>query len=219
MKKIKETNITLNNTFFRYYYNNEPHKFEKAIEIYNNSFPDNERRPVPYMIKMLETDLSYIYLIEIEGEVAGMATVNPMGGTDFYQLDYLAIEKKYRGLGIGNDFVEFLRDMARNENKSFIIEVEKSDSDDWNDNKNRRIDFYLKLGAKEIKNVYYALPDFDGNGAVPMTLLLMEYPADSIKGTDLFQLIELIYVDFYQRQPDDEILKKIKSKMPDVIHF
>lgn len=214
-----KTKNTLNISFYRYYYKIEPHKFEKAIEIYNNSFPDNERRPVPYMIKMLETDQSYIYLIEIEGEVAGMATVNPMTGTNFYQLDYLAIEEKYRGLGIGNDFVEFLIDMARSENRSFIVEVEQPDCEDKGDNKNRRIDFYLKLGAKEIKNVYYALPDFDGKGAVPMTLLLMEYPADSIKGTELFQLIELIYVDFYHRQPDDVILLKIKSEMPEIIYL
>jgi ribosomal protein S18 acetylase RimI-like enzyme len=171
------------------------------------------------MIKMLETDLSYIYLIEIDGVVAGMATVNPMTGTNFYQLDYLAIEEKYRGLGIGKDFVEFLIDMARSENKSFIVEVEQSDCDDKEDNKNRRIDFYLKLGAKEIKNVYYALPDFDGSGAVPMTLLLMEYPDDSINGAELYQLIELIFVNFYQRQPDDSILLKIKTEMPEIIYL
>ena len=58
-------------------------EFEEAMEIYVESFPENERRPVAIIKEMLKSDESRLIVGERENEIVFMALLYLLKGTPF----------------------------------------------------------------------------------------------------------------------------------------
>lgn len=123
-------------------------------QLYKAAFPEYERKPL-WIVRMKhrkgEAD---IWVIEHEGEFAGMTiTVNEL---DMVLLDYFAICDEKRNCGLGGKALQMLQ--KKYEGKRFFLEIESVDENAENAKERvRRKEFYLRNGMSEIgvrANVY-----------------------------------------------------------------
>ena len=146
---------------------------KKQIEyIYNtfmvNDFPPDELKPLPHLLRMVEEGLCTYYAL-FEGEE--VLSYFGLCVKDGYALvDYLAVNPKKRGQGIGSETLRCLKQVA-GEN-TIIIEcedIEKAGSGSEETVRRRRITFYERAGFRlrgvktNLFGVDYVLLTFPAN--------------------------------------------------------
>lgn len=111
--------------------------------LYLSSFPRQERKPFAVIARMHRTGKNDIWCIRRGEELLGIATT--VKGQDTILLDYLAVEPRCRGCGVGSAAMEELKNRYRG--KGLFVEVESVfDPGEDLENRQRRKDFYLRCG-------------------------------------------------------------------------
>lgn len=146
--------------------------FDFLYEIYQEAFPQDQRRSREQLIEEMGQPEACVGLITYEGERAGFFIYWEL--EDFIYGGHFAIHEDLRGKGIGTLFLsQFLRWAP----KPVIIEVEPPTSRAAK----HRIAFYERIGLK-LFECDYKQPAYDeGKEAVP--LFLMEAPAHTDRRT------------------------------------
>lgn len=135
----------------------------KAMEIYDTSFPPEEKRPHKQHIQLMKkNNLYHFYTAMEEQTVIGIIILWKL--QKFIFLDYLATLPNVRNKGYGKRIVEQLKKLVDN---TIILEVELPD----NDLTKRRIDFYTRLGFNLLDFPYY-MPQYN-NPKEKFAMLLM----------------------------------------------
>ena len=94
-----------------------------------------------------------MWYCEKDGRFAGLViTIN---GSDRILLDYLAVDKKRRGQGIGSEILQSMRQKYQGKGIFLEIEIVDERENDYKERK-RRKKFYLSNGMTEM-NVYVEL--------------------------------------------------------------
>jgi GNAT superfamily N-acetyltransferase len=190
-------------------------EFKAAMEIYRHSFPENERQPVDNIEKRLKAGLSDMIVGKKDGIVVFMAILYPLRGTNYILLDYIATAPDYRNQGIGAEFLNKIINSNKADGKYLILEVDDPRFGENKVERQSRVGFYQRLGAKIFKDVKYFLPPFSSD--VPTEMILMMLPAPKsmiIEGAVVRNLIQQIYRELYDRGPDDRLLKSIIGDVP-----
>lgn len=86
---------------------------------------------------------------------------------DYIFIDYLGINPKFHGLGLGS---KVMQDFLARQTKLVLLEVEKVD----NELKQRRVNFYERLGLTLNDGDYEMLSYLDPSQTIPMKI--MSYP-------------------------------------------
>ncbi len=193
-------------------------EFKEAMGIYLASFPENERRPVASIEREMEMGISRLIIGRIEDRVVLMALLHPIKGTSFVLGDYMAIDEEYRSLGIGaaflNNIFNILDDIEFN---YFLGEIENPYLEE-DDSKVRRVEFFKRMGMRELKDVRYILPPLQGTLPTEMILMVLcKTEADCLNGEEVRDILRRIFRNIYARGEDDEILALILEGMPDMI--
>lgn len=135
---------------------------EEIKGIYNEhivtDFPASEVKPLKQMLEKRENDQYFVYGMfeNREGangrkydELAGYAYFIKCRNRDVYLLDYLAIVKDKRSKHLGSRFLQQLKQLAIDDGKLLILEVENPDYADEGPERDymlKRIGFYKKNG-------------------------------------------------------------------------
>lgn len=135
---------------------------DHVAELYEQSFPPEERRNLPAQQVLLNNGALRLALLENDDIYAGFVFYWQL--TDFVFIEHFAIAQEMRGSGIGSGVMrlmeqEFLR---------IVLEVEPPDTDDAV----RRIRFYEGLGFKAYAYPYLQ-PPYQAGG-MPLRMLLMQ---------------------------------------------
>ena len=146
--------------------------FNVAMEIYSCAFPVNEQQPLDVVKERVRRGLNQIYVGRDGHEITFMALLWPLKNTDFILLDYMATSVAYRGKNIGSYFLQSMREVLAGSNKHFIIEVEDPEYGENKEERQRRLAFYKKNGARELKDVRYVLPALQGGVSTEMKLMI-----------------------------------------------
>ena len=124
---------------------------EQIIKIYNKymvlDFPKDELKPLAHILAMVEDGTCTFYALRRNEEVLSYFSVCVNG--QGLLVDYLAVNEKYRGQGIGTKTLEFLKGVAQN--RYIIIECENEEKATDSEDKKirlRRIAFYERAGFK-----------------------------------------------------------------------
>lgn len=135
-------------------------------ESYAAEFPADERKSMAQLRALMSGGKYHLILFEDKGFACVYADVNALNQRKktFVWLDYLVIHRAYQGQGYGSIFFNRLLEIFHQASIMFI-EVEIPDGVDVN--RDRRIRYYERLGAKRLP-IQYALPI--ENGALPMYL-------------------------------------------------
>ena len=160
--------------------------WDKAMEIYDVSFPPEEKRPYQQHVKLMQENDAYHFYAAMDGQILiGIVIMWKMQG--FIYLDYLATLPGSRNKGYGKMIVEQLKQGC---NESIIIEVELPEDD----LSNRRIGFYTRLGFHLLDFPYY-MPKYD-NPKEKFPMLLMSFP-DIIDGATCRHVMSEIHTKAY----------------------
>lgn len=127
----------------------------QIISVYYKSlkleFPPNERRPLMLIIKGLITHNYECMGAFFKNEMLGYAFLIKNGND--YLLDYLAVFKDYRCMGVGSRIIQALKEDYKYAD-SVIAEVENplyAENEAENNTMSRRMAFYLKNGCLDTK--------------------------------------------------------------------
>ncbi|WP_029906094.1 GNAT family N-acetyltransferase [Prevotella sp. 10(H)] len=142
----------------------DSHELTFVENLYIESFPLSERRPVGKMLDLYRGDSPFYIVVTIEDDqIVGFLTYWDLD--DFIFAEHFAISAEYRNGGYGRKVMDlFLKDMT----KPIILEVELPTTI----LSERRIGFYQRIGFKLWENVQYQQPAYLDDGiAIPMKLM------------------------------------------------
>lgn len=188
--------------------------FREAMNIYVSSFPDNERHRLDVIRERIASGRSKLWVGILGDSVVLIAMLWPLAGTDFILLDYMAVREDCRGQGLGTTFLKKMRKVVDRNSKYLVMEIENPDCEPNTENKSRRLSFYRRNGAGELKGVRYILPPLQGD--TPTEMILMLFPVRNCRSLEAHvvrDLIIRIYRELYDRGEDDRFLKTILSSV------
>lgn len=123
----------------------EGNQLENVRKLYEASFPKSEKKPFSFMLEKRKEGFFEILAIEDgQGEFCGLAIMMLAGGLAL--LDYLAIEPRCQGRGIGSGVLAQLGERYGKERIVVEIESTVGDGADNRGERLRRKDFYLRNG-------------------------------------------------------------------------
>jgi len=206
--------------FFHHIQDISDPRFVDAMIIYNDSFPSNERQPLPVVRSRIEEKKSALYTGLLNKEVVCMALLWNFKDMEFVLLDYFAVKKEFRNRKIGTAFFRFLSETVKGFNKYMIMEVEDYLFGGNTEERKKRINFYTGNGAYILNDTPYILPSLDNT--LPTEMLLMispEYKNNRMEGEGAGNLITRLYTELYGKTENDPLLISILEKLPDKITF
>ena len=192
--------------------------FEEAIRIYEESFPSNERQSIYTIKKRIQGDLYKMFIGRLKDKVVFMALLYPLKNTDFILLDYMATDENFINKSIGTDLIKNI--LGKITPKYLILEVENPNYGNNKEQRERRIKFYRRLGAKEMKNVRYILPPLSGNTPTEMILMVLpNYGEGKIDGHTVKKFIIQLYKELYSRNENDDLLNSFVNNIKNSIEL
>ena len=125
----------------------------KIYCLYQSAFPREEKKPFSMIVSMWKRGKTDVWYCEKGNIFAGMViTIN---APDRILLDYLAVNRKIRGQGLGSKMLQSMRQLY--DGKEVFLEIEMQDETAENhEERKRRKQFYLRNGMSEMK-VYIKL--------------------------------------------------------------
>lgn len=111
--------------------------------LYQEAFPSCERKPFSIIVSMWKKRRTAVWCFRQDGRFAGFAaTIN---GPGLILIDYLAVEKKRRGQGVGSQALRALK--ARYPACTLFVEIESPFEDAPNrEERLHRKAFYMRCG-------------------------------------------------------------------------
>jgi hypothetical protein len=181
-------------------------EFKAALEIYEYSFPSNEKQSQETLINRLTSGQERLIIGKIKEDVMAIAFLFDLLNTNFLVLDYFAISEKLRGKGFGSYFFKHLNDTAQSQSKNLLMEVDHPSFGTEIDK--RRVMFYEKNGAKILKGIPYILPPLDDTLPTRQVLMSMNQKTEITK-KEKQNLVENLYQQLYFRKIGDYFLDQI----------
>lgn len=149
--------------------NSNDNCFNKAMEIYNGSFPIFERRTMDDQIKALEDENYHFEVIYDKEEIVGILLYWDMGRYKY--IEHFAIDSKLRGKNYGSRMLKEFCD----HNKNVILEIDPP----IDEISIKRLNFYLKLGFK-LQDFDYTHPSYR-KGCKRHSLKIMTFNHNMLK--------------------------------------
>ena len=195
-------------------------EFEAAMDIYIASFQENERRPRASIIEMLNCERCHLIVGDTRDGIVFMALLYPLNGTSFLLGDYLATMEGNRNLGIGEAFLRYIFDeMKTMPFNHFLIQIENP-HDGCDEMKNRRLNFYKRLGMKEMTDVRYILPPLQGPKTTDLRLMINPREDELfLEGEIVRNLVIRMFGELYDRHEGDEFLMRTLESIPKLVRL
>lgn len=115
----------------------------RLYRLYVSAFPSSERKPFSVIVKLHRSGRNDLWCLKESGKFLGFAAM--VNGESTVLLDYFAVEKRFRGKGIGSEALEKLKEIYSKQ--GFFVEIESA-FEPGKDHLQRlkRKDFYLRGG-------------------------------------------------------------------------
>ena len=140
--------------------------FNICWNLYNQAFPEIERRPLDYHLEAMGKDAFNFEAILLNNSFIGF--ISWWEFDDVIYIEHFAVDNSLRGGGYGK---KILNDFIQEYSKPIILEVEHPQ--DFM--QQRRINFYEREGF--ILNPYnYSQPPYNGQDGRFLELLIITYP-------------------------------------------
>jgi len=161
-------------------------KFSEFWDLYNQSFPADERRDLNSQKEIIQDSHYDIECFYEDRVLKGFCAIWTF--PEFIFVDHIAVSPLFRGQGIGS---EIMNKLITKSKKPIILEVERPDTE----TAERRIKFYEKLDFK--LNHYDYLQPALGKDKSKLSLYLMSHP-NSLNSDEYTKAKESIYQAVYQ---------------------
>jgi len=166
--------------------NSDSQEFKEAWEIYESSFPSDERRTLELQRELIKNK-QYNFFIVTKNKVL-VAIITDWNFGDFLFVEHLAVKEDLRGKGIGT---ELLKVYLSNNKQKIVLEVEKPETEIAT----KRIKFFEKIGFN-LNDFDYIQPPY-GKDKNTLPMLLMTYP-EKITESKFFTIREKLHIVVYR---------------------
>ncbi|MGE5818692.1 MAG: GNAT family N-acetyltransferase [Deltaproteobacteria bacterium] len=197
--------------------------FEALYAIYRDSIKVREQKSREQLAAMVSRP-DYRFLLVQDGDsVVGFSASFVTVGESFCLLEYMAVDKRYRGRGIGSELFKETGHAIHRVHGAFPILLEvDSDREPCADQKlrRRRQYFYRSLGCRRIAGCAYMLP-LPGEEPPPEMDLFVQVPqpATTIRRASLQRWLKVIYQEVYGCSADDPRIPLMLDGVPDPIQL
>ncbi len=147
-------------------------RFAAVHDIFTKGFAKQERGRSDRLSVFTDTGFYRIYAALMDSEqVVGMAAILPISPEPDAWLEYMAVRSDKRGLGIGSAVMRWLCRSGHGYSGLFFEVHKPRDASDSADamERNRRISFYRRHGARLLDNIPYRM--WTSDGGIPMHLM------------------------------------------------
>ncbi len=178
--------------------------FPAAIDLYEQAFPPSTKIATSLVIENIERNIYQLFVGYDTSRVVFMAMLYPMAGSEFVLLAYIATHPDYRGQGIGSTFLRQTLDRLQRDSQYLLLEVKNPKFGDDRVLRQRRVNFYRRIGAKVMEGVTFVAPPL--SSSLPAELMLMVAPTyknDVLPGCLVVQLMTQLYVQGYYRSLEE----------------
>ncbi len=187
----------------------------KWWEIYEASFPIEEREPASVIYRSIEAGPGVALRIRQDRVTTGIATLHRLQEVPLAFCVYLAIAAQARGSGLGSSFFRHVANTAGP--GGMVWEVEdpaRARNSDEERQRVRRIQFFERAGG-QLLDAPYCQPPLNGHEPVPMRLLWRAGASDAPL-PDAARLIRAIYFEKYGaiNGIDGEVLERLLATDP-----
>ncbi|MGC9503381.1 GNAT family N-acetyltransferase [Baaleninema sp.] len=190
----------------------------RALDIYEAAFPARERVSRAKVIDRITRGVYELWIGKDGETVVFMTILYSLQDSDLVLLGYIATDAAYRNRGIGSAFLKDLLKHLKPRDRYLLIEAERPNDEDKFST--RRLDFYRRLGAKFLENVRYILPPLAGDLPTEMLLAIAPgYRSPTLSGERVRHLLTQLYIEAYERSPDDPLLQLCLSSVPDTVRL
>lgn len=197
--------------------------FHRCMELYETSFPPEERKSIPRIKTLLEQQVYRLYAVELVTQciIIGFALIMFCDEPAFLFIDNIVIDNALRGKGLGSDLIRKLAVIQIPQSLGIFLEVEKPelavDKEDQSIRTNR-MNFYQRLGFIPLKDINYYFPVHSGD---PLPLFLMFKPVPGVHhltADTLKQMIKAIYYNIHSDvENSEDILQSFISNIKDQV--
>jgi hypothetical protein len=160
-----------------------------------------------------------------EQTVLGFAAVFAPPDEAFALLEYLAVDERFRGGGVGGGLFRAAVETLAGEGRGgpLLLEVEAPVGDDATGRaqQERRRAFYRRLGCRQVAGLDYLLPLRTASTAPPPMHLFAHVtaPAVSLSRADLERALRVIYSRVYGQDADDPRIAVMMAPVGDPVGF
>jgi GNAT superfamily N-acetyltransferase len=197
--------------------------FEVLYAIYRESIPVREQKSKAELFTMVSSPGYRFLLSQEHNTVTAFSILFVSAAENFCLLEYMAVDPKWRGRGVGSKlFEETVKSVHReHDGMPILIEVD-ADRECCAEGgaRRRRQRFYRRLGCRRIADCAYILP-LPGEGAPPEMDLWVYAPErrPTIHRARLERWLQIIYRDVYGCSPNDGRIPIMLQRLPDSIEL
>ena len=160
--------------------------WKSFLSLYQESFPDYERRPLSDLTRLLEMQKSRYRLLAILEDDRFVGFFGLWSFDRYVYVEHFAVASENRGTGVGTNALRMLQE---SENLPFVLEVEPP----IDEQTRRRVSFYERMGFC-LSDVYYWQPPYS-SGLDGLELRLMFYRQNEI--TEIQDIVHDIHAVVY----------------------
>ncbi len=186
---------------------NELNRFEECMQIYKNSFEDDEREAEMSILDRVKNGYYKLIAFKENEEIIGfyiLDLVKPFG-----VVTYLVIKSEHRGKGIGSELIKHIINYFGSLKDFSWLLIEA---------RHRQSLLYEKFGFKKL-DFFYAIPAFDDSENIVEMNLLVIQKNKQISQSDLKFIIHQIFTEGYRLKEDDKRLVYQLNQIPKNITF
>lgn len=197
-------------------------QFDDFYAIYCVSFPLSEQKPYEELLRMGSSSFYTIFTAQHDEKTLGFCIMFHKQTLDFYLLEYMAVDTQQRSLGVGSHLFtcacEYL--VKTYGLKPFLIEIDSPEKpSNEQDIREKREQFYRKLGCKKVDPFDYILPLNTQEIPPPMELLVYHPSLSFISKQHLSLWLEALYTHVYGCDKNDVRLATMLEHAPPTLNL
>ncbi len=176
-------------------------QIERFCAINAEAFPPSERKPCSSILDEIAVGARWLFTGTHDGSLVGFAVLMPNVARDIHLLEFLAVDRAWRGKGVGSRLLESIVRQVRTSASGILIEVESDKAGPLEERRIRqqRIGFYVGNGAEVVNCPFaYSAPNQAGGENVRMKLMWLALRDEGAPtGRRLLECIDGIYTKCY----------------------
>jgi GNAT superfamily N-acetyltransferase len=181
------------------------HRFRQAMRIYLKEFPRDSRLSIDRIRTLLKEGNYQLIVAEKNGQVLGFALIWICRSPAFVHLDYIAVEQKWKGKGIGTALYRWLITHVPDFSpRARLLTLEVEDD---------LIAFYQRSQTRLLHNLSYQFPG--PLGPIPMHLMVHDAQGRTELDRRIVRgVMRALYCGLHRRKPTDPLLHWCLRQVP-----
>ena len=198
------------------------HEFDGFYAIYSISFPKSEQKSYDELLTMQHSSSYTIYLAFNDEKIVGFCIMYHPKQDDFFLLEYMAVDETQRGIGLGSTLLkQSIEHLFKTQGtRALLIEIDSPEKNsDEQAIREKREQFYRRLGALKIDPFDYILALKSSEEAPPMELLVYHPHMKTVSKTTLQTWLEKLYVNVYGCSQNDPRIAQMLESTPPILNL